>query len=263
MTIEVLISTYNEDIYLIPSQILPPKNNIQWLVSFQYSESHYLSTLPSELIEREDVTLIIKKGKGLSSNRNMALEAAKGDLLVLSDADAHFKPSYFQTIFKTFEAHSDLDIAFFQAETYEGQLLHAYPNVSFNYKDTPKGFWYNSLGIVIKRSNFLPQFDTRFGLNASYFGCGEEELFLFEAFKKGLKIQYFPKVIICTKRKTSANRFYQDKSLQRAKGAVLCEMHGPFSATLRCLKYAIFNNKQSCPLFLFFQMLKGIILVRK
>ena len=133
---------------------------------------------------------------------------------------------------------------------------------SFDYKDTPKGYWYNSQEIAFRKSSHLPLFDTRFGINSPKLGCGEEEVFLWQAHEQGLSVRYFPEVIVETDATTSRYQFYTDKRMQRAKGAVLCIMHGPSGAFLRCLKLAIVHALKHNPISLLWHMTYGIIYIR-
>ena len=91
---------------------------------------------------------------------------------------------------------------------------------------------------MLRRCASLPRFDERFGLGAEHLGCGEEELFLEQASRGGCRIVYTPQVIVTTRAATTGDRFWSDPKVRRAKGAVLCYMHGSLGATLRCLKFA-------------------------
>jgi len=263
MILEILISTYNEGILKVPDMILPFDERIKWLVCFQYSEEFFRRQIPSVLNNRGDVTLVTFKGKGLSKNRNMAIMCATGDILLLADDDARYKTDYFDKIIRRFSEDPTLDIACFQAMTHDGAPLHHYPDYSFDYRDTPKGYWYNSQEIAFRRISHVPSFDIRFGINSPELGCGEEEVFLWQAYKQGLSVRYFPEVITETDAKTSRYQFYTNKRMQRAKGAVLCIMHGPFGALLRCVKFAISHAVQHNPVPLLWQMIYGIIYIRR
>lgn len=243
MTIEVLICTINEGIEKVSQVVTAPIEGVSWLVSFQYTENKWLDKIPDALKGRDDVRIIPIEGKGLSKNRNNALAHALGDLLVIADDDTHFEKIYFERILHTFSVHSNIQIACFQAENLDGKPLRAYPDYTFKYENTPKGFWYNSIGIVMRNIPELVRFDERFGLGAPYLGCGEEEVFLWDAFTNGLYIRYVPEVVAQTAEGTTSDRFYEDESLQRAKGAVLYCIHGRYGAYLRCFKFALCNSK--------------------
>ena len=263
MVLEVLICTYNEGILRVPDMILAPRPDIKWLVAFQYSDSAYKSMLPPIEQDRTDITIVSHAGRGLSRNRNMAVSYATGDILLLADDDAKFDFIYFDRILEKFKATPSLDIACFQAVTHNGYPLHSYPSFSFSYENMPKGYWVNSQEIAFRNTLTIPAFDERFGINAPKMGCGEEEVFLWQAYRKGLNITYFPEVIVETDARTSRHNFFHDISLQRAKGGVLCIMHGVFGAFLRCLKFAMLNIGRHNPFSLMWHMTYGIFYVKR
>lgn len=262
MVLEILICTYNAGIEKIPGIILEQRDNVKWLVSHQYSDQLY-KKVPSQFpAGRTDIKYVSHEGMGLSKNRNVALSHATGDILLIADDDAKFKNAYFDTIINTFLQNPDTDIACFQAITHEGHFLHKYPAVSFAYPNMPKGYWFNSQEIAIRNNSQMPHFDVRFGINAPKLGSGEEEVFLWQAYKNGLTIKYFPDVIVETDATTTRHAFYQNASLQRAKGGVLCIIHGVGGAFLRCLKFSILNYRKTNPFVLLWNMVYGIIYVK-
>lgn len=258
MVIEILICTFNERIKNVSSVLLNPLPFVKYLVSFQYSEDKYLSLIPSVLQERDDVTLVMKEGYGLSKNRNHALMQATGDLLVICDDDVRFEYSFFDNILETFKNDLTLDVAYFIALNMDGKPMRKYPTTTFTYKYRPRGFFFTSCGLVLRNSSKLPMFDARFGLGAEFLGSGEEEVYVHQCYKMGMNVRYIPKPCICTPENTTGDNFYIDERVQRAKGAVLCVMYGPVSAWLRCLKFAFFHPGGKNPFNLFSQMCKGI-----
>lgn len=261
MVLEILICAYDDGILQVPEIILEPHPDVKWLVSYQYSQPSHLP-VPDSLLRRTDVSVVMHHSKGLSRNRNFALQHATGHILLLADEDSRYDIHELTHLLAHFESNDDLDVACLKARTYEGNDLHDYPNYSFPYQDTPKGYWYNSQEIAFRRSPRIPTFDERFGINAPKLGCGEEEVFLWECHRNGLKIQFFPHFIVTTQGRTTRYRFYDDARLQRAKGGVLCLMHGVVGAFLRCLKYTILNAAKSNPFGLLWNMCYGIFYIK-
>ena len=87
---------------------------------------------------------------------------------------------------------------------------------------------------MVRTDAALPAFDTRFGLGAEFLSCGEEEIFLYQAYRSGLHVHFFPQ-LLCTvpSRETTGSRFAADTKVRRSKGAVLYMMHGIGSALMR------------------------------
>ena len=240
--IEVLYCVLDGDILHIAEHLPPPRPDVAYLVAWQQRGGEEQNA-PGALLQREDVKILAHKSIGLSKNRNFALANATGDLLILADADNIYIYEYFDRLLAAAAAQPEADILLFQAITPEGNLLKNYPEVSCTYADRPRGCSFSSCDIVLRRSAALPRFDERFGLGAAHLSCGEEEIFLEEASRGGCRIVYTPQTIVTTRAATTGDRFWSDPKVRRAKGAVLCYMHGAAGAALRCLKFAAVQGK--------------------
>lgn len=245
MTLDILICTYNERIKQVPRLLLPLRKDLRYILSFQYSSLAFKEDVPDILLQRGDIKIYYVEGKGLSKNRNNTMEHATADICLLADDDVMYKPEYIDHIFQTFEQQPDLDVACFRAETFQGDFLKSYPSTSFTYSDRPYGYYPSSVEIAYRRSRMIPKlkFDERFGLGSSCLGCGEEEVWLHQVFKAGLRICYIPLTVVKTEKATTGSRLFQDTALQRAKGAVLYSIYGA-SACLRTFKFALTCSRQ-------------------
>lgn len=257
MTLEVLICTIN---HRIESALkVPLKEEVEgvtYLISWQQT---YQTTykIPYEISQRKDIKIITTEGKGLSKNRNHALKCAKGDILLLSDDDAIYQRAYFERIIKIFEKNPSVDIFTFQAINENGLLIKAYPTESFVYPNCPYGFYLSSCEIAVRNQKKLPLFDNRLGLGSDFLACGEEEIWIHEAHKQGLKIQYTPMIIVQTTQSTTGTLFGSNKKVRRSKGAVLYLLHGYWPAVLRCVKF-VFTHKGFNKLIALKDMLHGL-----
>lgn len=264
MTLEILICTIDEGIGKVRNLILPPVENVSYLISFQYTSEHFRAMLPVSMALRRDVKVCFLPGGGLSKNRNYALKNATGDILLISDDDVRYEQKYFERILNVFRKHPDVDIACFQAVDYFLQPMKDYHPSSFNYKDTPKGSYFSSCEIAMRReSTSSLRFDERFGLGSKYLASGEEEILLYQAFLSGLNIEYFPIVIVQTDRNTTGSSFFSNKRVRRSKGAVLFVMHGFWGALLRCLKFSFLCRKEANPFIVLWNMMEGILYIWK
>lgn len=234
MILELLICTINEGIKRVPDVLLPEVENVRYLVSWQQTGTIHLD-LP-ESLNRPDVRVCKLEGRGLAANRNNALKNAQGDILLLSDDDTSYTAEKFQIVLKRFKTYPKADIICFKATDQEGNEIKHYASQPFIYAKRPKGTFFSSCEIAFRRSSNLPFFDERFGLGSQYLACGEEEVFLETAYRKGLKIIYLPEVIVSTNANTTGKRFLVNAAVRRSKGAVLSVIYGPWSARLRCLK---------------------------
>lgn len=190
MKLEILISTNNEKIHDIQKILLPPMKNISYLISHQvYDGKEYEFNS-----ERKDVRYIKSNERGLSKNRNVSLLKALGEICIISDDDVSYEKEYLNNIFKAFKKNSDADIITFKVKTKPSEpKFKKYPNFAFKH-NLRTIFQVSSIEIAfrlksIKKVNL--KFDENFGLGAKFY-YGEENIFLVDALKKGLKIKYIP-----------------------------------------------------------------------
>ena len=231
LTIQFLISTLGKRIAQAEKVLLPPMEGVSYVVVWQRNGIGS-DALPAELKEREDVSIVEDNGKGLARSRNIALENATADLLVITDDDNRYDTAAIELIRNAFEKHPTAGLIQFQALSMEGKPLRNYPAFPYTYETRPRGTYFCSVELVMRRKANLPRFDERFGLGAEL-GCGEEEVFVHEAVKRGVKMIYVPQPLVRTDGATTGGRFLTDAKVQKAKGAVLCILHGKVGAWLR------------------------------
>lgn len=255
MILEVLICTIDNRIARLPAILQPPRPDVAYLIAWQHTTTPQAP--PRALTSRPDVRIINVEGCGLSANRNAALRAAHGKLLLIADDDVVYTPTAFDTIQQAFNSHK-ADIICFQALNQDNQPLKPYSPNPFDYAHRPRGTYFTSFEIALRANPHLPQFDTRFGIAAPYLAAAEEEIFLHQAHRQGLKIIYLPQPILTTNSHTTGTHYPQEPALWRTKGAALTIMHGPLGARLRSLKDALLRPRLTHRLSVFREMLRGI-----
>lgn len=232
--VEILVSTLDSGIRCVPEVLLPPRPDVRYLVSWQHDREDAATPLPAQLV-RPDVRIEHLQGRGLSRNRNNAIAHATGDILVLADDDMSLQPEFIDNIQRTYAAHPEADIITFQALNEYDELMRDYAPHPFTYSKRPRGTFFCSWEISFRRTASLPRFDERFGLGADYLACGEEDIFMDEAYRRGLNIRYEPLPIAKTDSHTTGTLFTTSPAVQRSKGAVLCHVHGPVLGFLHAL----------------------------
>lgn len=220
--------------------LLEERDDVTYIVSFQFTDNMFLDMVPDMLRTRKDVEIISHPTVGLSRNRNTALGACHTALALIADDDAHYTNSQIDTIIRVFDENPSVDVACFQAVYEDGTPLKDYPSYDFPYRQTPRGYYYSSIELALRTDTQLPTFDTRFGLGAPYLSCGEEEVFLYHVQCAGLNVHYFPYVTASTRQGvTTGQRFSTDVRVRRSKGAVLYVVYGLFRGYLRICKTAL------------------------
>ena len=260
--LEILICTIDEGISRAIKVPLSQKvEQVCYLISWQQSKDIDFN-IPKNIQDRTDIRIVTLKGKGLSRNRNHAFAHAKGDILLLSDDDTHYEPIWFENILSSFARYHEADILLFQATNEHHLPIKEYPAHKFYYNDRPRKTYFSSCEIAMRRETNFLHFDERFGLAADFLNCGEEEIFLHNANKNGKTIIYIPTPIVRTRQETTGTHFATNSKVRRSKGAVLCVIHGPFSAILRCIKFTL-THKGFNKLRALKDMLDGIFYIMR
>lgn len=240
MTLDILICTLNKGIVRIADVLLPRREGVRYIVSYQYTDERYLELIPEGLKSRDDVAVFKYMGQGLSANRNLAMEKATADLVMYADDDSRLIPEAIDSIFGVFEQHPDMDVAFFKASTYTGKPLKEYPNEELELTGMPKSHVISALEMVCRRQRVQKtiRFDERFGLGTRFLTCGEEEIWMEDAKRAGLKMRFFPIKITETSTLLKKAMIYVDAGVQRSIGAIHYYKYGN-RAWLRCLNFAL------------------------
>lgn len=237
ITVEILICTIGKGIFKVPSVMMERSlEGVSYLVSWQTDGT---VALPPTLQGRADVRVVTHSSVGLSRNRNFAIHNAKANVLVISDDDTRYSPHYIDNIRQAFARYADADIICFQALDYTGHPLKAYSASGFLYPHRPKAAYFSSVELAIRKESPIPAFDERFGLGAEHLECGEEDIFLHDAYQRGLTIRYVPLPIVRTVRDTTGGKFMESQRVQRSKGAVYGHLFSLVGAVLRCLKFVL------------------------
>lgn len=165
----------------------------------------------------KNITMYSYGERGLSKSRNRLLEHANGDIGIITDDDITFVKDYETIIEKAYNDNPDADIIIFN-------FTRGNEEIGGN-----KSFKYNkitilkviSLQITFKVKKIKEKdihFDENFGIGAT-FGSGEENIFLSDCLKKGLKIVHVPIVICSHPDEATTGEKWTEKEI-RTKGAV-------------------------------------------
>ena len=248
MTLDILICTIDKGILRVPEVLMPSQGGVRYVVSMQYTSEEMKKLVPQVLKEREDVKVVFLEGKGLSRNRNHALEYAKGDVVVIADDDNRYTPELIDNVFEAYNTHPEADVILFQALNMEGKPLHPYP-----------ADYVCSVEMTFRRTVKV-RFDERVGLGSLTLCAGEEEVWMKDARETGCRIIYMAKPMVMTPAGTTGENFLENKKLQMTKGATFRYVYGTSNAMWRTVKEAgwWFVHRGANPFPILMNMLKGI-----
>ena len=224
MTLDVLISTHgDEGLMKVEKMDLPHIKGVRYVVSWQ---THLIAAIAdSPLSKRDDVKIIADNSGGLSRNRNRAIAHASADICLIADNDLTYTEPQLRQVLEVFEANPDIDIATFM---YEGEDNKSYPDHTFDLSQPPRGYWVTSFEIAFRREAVAKsgvKFNELFGIGAPVLGAAEEELFISQCLKAGLKGRFFPIVITRHNGNTTGIRGLNNPKVMMSKGAYHALVH--------------------------------------
>lgn len=219
LTLDVLICTYRpEGIRRVEAMDLPKIRGVRYVVSWQ---EHADAPIPPALKERSDLEVFRFGQKGLSYNRNNAIEQSTADILLIADDDCVYTEERLQAVRKTFDDDPKLDYASFM---YEGAGDKVYPaeECSLN-KKLPKGFFQSSIEIAFRSRGLSAKlrFHPAFGLGSPNLHVAEDEMFLLTARRVGLNCRFVPIVITTHRGESTGRRVITDPCVHRGTGAYI------------------------------------------
>lgn len=254
MTLQLLIATMNGRFFA--RGYAPPFD--EWLVIDQIDGEQ-----PPPTAGRAKV--FHYREKGLSKSRNRALQHAQAEIGLIGDDDVSYPQDAQRIITDAFAQNPRADIITFQAQTPNGEL--------FNKRYPRRARWHNSRSIMRVSSWEIAlrlasvraarlRFDERFGLGAR-FPTGEENIFLLDALRCGLKLRYLPLPVVTHPAESSGGDF-RNPELIAAKGAMFARMFGAAAEfvafAFACKKYRL--SDVSCRRF-YQLMRRGIAAYRQ
>ncbi|MED4694899.1 glycosyltransferase family A protein [Peribacillus frigoritolerans] len=189
-----------------------------------------------------EIKFISSTERGLSQSRNLALDNANAEICILCDNDVEYVPGYEKIILNKFKKYPDYDVIVFFINKNTGFSKPYFDKVKqLGYYSTLKVF---SPEIAFRKKSLEEnniKFKTQFGAGAKY-SMGEENIFLYDCLKKGLKILYVPMQIANLRDEESTwfkgftPKYFVDR------GAIFYEMSNAFSI-LFILQFAFRKHK--------------------
>lgn len=130
--------------------------------------------------------------RGLSKSRNMAIKNCDADICLLADDDGYFTDDYEEKIISAYRTHPEAGVIAFSLIRNDLVGGKSYPTVEkrLGFKQI---FSTSSLQLAFKRTINV-YFDEKMGSGTGN-GGGEDNKFLFDARRKGVKMWYCPLVI--------------------------------------------------------------------
>lgn len=148
---------------------------------------------------REKISLVHIKSEtlGLSYNRNLGLNYARGELICFPDDDCEYPPDLLQKVVEEFSVDSNM--AILTGSTFDKSSGSSYLKSPKNLK---RVYFYNVFSTGISFTIFVNtlkcpiyRFDNRLGVG-SLFGSSEETDFLIRYLNNGFRINFNPNIVV-------------------------------------------------------------------
>lgn len=191
-----------------------------------------------EKVDINNPNVVTKFEKGLSKSRNTAIDKSTGDIILLADDDVIYNENYEKIIYEAYKKYEDADIICFFVESRN-------PKRKIKRLSTGKIGFIKSMKIVSFEISFRKKsiinnklkFDERFGAGTEL-NRGEEQIFLYSALKKGMKIIFVNKKIAEVEQSESSWFSKYDEKFFSIQGKIFKELASKFYLLL-IVQYAI------------------------
>ena len=210
------------------------------------SQDHFREV--SELLAGYEGRLTLRhirsERKGLSLARNLGLEAARGDVMVLSDDDCWYPDDAVETVAAAFRACPQMDVLATRIyDPLSDSLYKAYEKAGRQLTRKTDVLSRSSIELAFRREGCL-RFDELFGLGATYVS-GEENDFLVRCLKAKKTVFYQPVTTVYHARKTGR----ESPAQLVAKGAFYAKNFGFVISNLVLLRDLLKKRQNHYRLF--------------
>jgi glycosyltransferase involved in cell wall biosynthesis len=181
------------------------------------------------------IKFISTTDRGLSNSRNKAIEYAESDICILADDDEIFESDYATQLLNEYEKNQDADVIvfnFYSATRRDKSYMKKAQKVGYI-----TALRVSSIQISFRRKSVIEKgisFDKEMGAGTGHGPC-EENKFLYECLRNGLKIYYVPIRIVTLKSDSESTWFKgYDKNFFLQRGWAISRIMGRPMATVYC-----------------------------
>lgn len=253
LTLDVAVATHGKDgILRVEKMLLPPQKGVRYVVSWQ---EHGDAPVPVSLVSRDDVEICRLGLRGVSNNRNNAIDHCDGDIILNSDDDLVYEKDAFVKIVEAFESDSGLDLATFRVKFHKDKPYP--PDGTRLTLPFPKNYWVSCVEIAFRRECLTDvRFNPKIGPGAPELLCGEDELFVVDAVGRGKQCRHIAELICSHPHPSTGDRV--SEGILKSNGFLIHHIY-PTTYLLRILlkAYRLKKQKKCGMLFAIRNMLYG------
>ena len=220
-----IVAFGQEGIERVASHNHPVVSGVRWLVSLQMPTGEE-PNIPESILSREDFDIIVHHDRGVSLNRNHALDyPSDAPYVLFGDDDVDYHEHGLKDLIEAFESNPSADIICCRY-TSNGEYIKNYGSGIFSIRKPPKG-WYIATFEVAFRRNFSPRvrFNENISIGAKHLICGEDSLWFRDMLHAGAQGLGMPIDLCEHNGPTTSERHNRDSRLYFAKGAISTREH--------------------------------------
>lgn len=212
-----------------------------------------------KIINGSKVRLVTTSTRGLSKNRNIAMEniSDEAEIIMFADDDLVFCDGYEEIILKEFESHPEADAIKFNLNCVSERKLSMSHIKKFKRVTRREVTSYGVCAMAVRKKILSEKglkFNERFGSGTENY-CGEDSIFLQEVFKKRISLFVSPIYIADIDQSESTwNEGYTQKYFT-VSGMIINECY-PILSLLLVIRSAIKASKRGKRNLSFFEILK-------
>lgn len=232
MDFEVLLSCMNEkDLSIIHKSNLDKVRTI--VINQCCTDTEYL-------IEKDIHRMYNTSTRGLSVSRNLGIAHCNADVCLISDDDEVFCLNLDEVVLSSYKELPKADIIIFVMENYPTKLGNKAKRLK-KFDLLKVSSWQISFRVSSVKGKIW--FDTKLGAGTPN-GAGEENKFLFDCYKEGLKIYYVPvKIATVAQEQSTWFKGYDEKFFFN-RGKTTRYILGKIASCLYALHFLIFKYKR-------------------
>lgn len=196
------------------------------LIVVDQNKSDKVKSIVDKYTEKINIKYIKSYKKGLSYNRNIGIENAKGQIIAFPDDDCEYESNILQTVVDFFENNREYKI--FSCKTMDKNKVDAFKKMADGVCDITSTNVLDTITSITFFVNFEDKnytlFDEKLGVGGE-FGSGEEIDYILDLLNRGFRGKYFSDNIVyhpAKKHSKSKEKFKRDYNYGRGFGA-LCK----------------------------------------
>lgn len=240
--LDVCIPVFGRRLENLRGDRLPKVEGVRYVVTVQDPDGELAGMDLREFLGREDIELRIYRDRGLSRNRNHALEASTADFILIADDDLVFKAEALVQIINIFESDSELDFATFRATTPDKRV---FPPSGWDLKKRYRFYFPYEWEMAFRRSAIGDlRYSELTGIGAPYLTAGEGAFFAKKVLNRARKARFYDVNHVEHPSDHTSLRESASAGFIRTQGAFVLKDRGIFGALAR---FGIMAHRADAP----------------